>query len=221
VSRVDDWWSEKPRRSPAEYACELAQDGFWRDERQRLIGSHPDWPDAARFLELEDELAHAFLLVLSRPPAERRADFADSFYSERPRDDAGWIPSDPRVKLALAAAVVLLIVDLLRPEIRSERIVDLLRGAAQGDDLTRTPEPALTEIRKAIARVRLDVELEDPTDPRAAASLALAEVLDPSSEIVALQEVLARAAWAKIESREPPRVLGFLLEVDRIFADCR
>ena len=221
MSRVDDWWSEKPRRSPAEYACELAEDRFWRDEQRRLIATHPDWPDAAQFLELEDELAHGFVLVLSRLPASRRADFAGTFYAERSRGHAGWVPSDPRVKLALAAAVVLLIIELATPDIRRERIVDLLRGAAQGDDLTRTPEPALTELRKAIARVRLDVELEDPSDPRAAASLAVAEVLDPSSEIVAVQEVVARAAWATVESREPPRVLGFLLEVDRLFADCR
>src|SRR5439155_941718 len=114
VSRVDDWWSEKPRRSPAEYAGELAQDRFWRDEQLRLIGTHPDWPDVAQFLELED-----------------------------------------------------------------------------------------------------------PSDPRAAASLAVAEVLDPSSEVVAVQEVVARSAWVTVERQEPPRVLGFLLEVDRLFADCR
>jgi hypothetical protein len=45
-------------------ANELAQERFWRDEQQRLISSHRDWPDAAQFLELEDELAHAFVLVL-------------------------------------------------------------------------------------------------------------------------------------------------------------
>jgi hypothetical protein len=65
------------------YACELAQDRFWRGEQQRLIGSHRDWPDAAPFLELEDELAHAFVLVLSRFPAKRRGDSAKTFYSER------------------------------------------------------------------------------------------------------------------------------------------
>jgi hypothetical protein len=150
----------------------------------------------------------------------RRADFAETFYAERSRNP-GWVPSDPRVKLALAAAVVLLIVEFATPDIQCERIVDLLRGAAQGDDLIRTSEPALTELRKAIARVRLDVELEDPSDPRAAASLAVAEVLDPSSEVVAVQEVVARSAWATVERQEPPRVLGFLLEVDRLFADCR
>ena len=91
MSRVDDWWSEKPRRSPAEYACELAQDRFWRDEQQRLVGSHPDWPDSAQFLELEDDLAHAFVLLLSRLGAERRVDFAETFYSERSRYYVGWL----------------------------------------------------------------------------------------------------------------------------------
>jgi hypothetical protein len=44
-------------------------------------------------------------------------------------------------KLALAAAFVLLIVELATPEIQRERIVDLLRRAAQGDDLARDTRP--------------------------------------------------------------------------------
>jgi hypothetical protein len=40
-------------------ACLLARDRFWKDERRRLIGTHPDWPDAAHLLDLEEEPAHA------------------------------------------------------------------------------------------------------------------------------------------------------------------
>jgi hypothetical protein len=42
-------------------------------------------------------------------------------------------------------------------------------------------------------------------------------VLDPAGDVVALQEVVARAAWAAVETWEPPRVLAFMLELDRIF----
>jgi hypothetical protein len=199
------------RRSPAEYACELARDRFWRDERRRLMATHPDFPDVAMFLQLEEEVAHALVLVLSRLPEERRQPFAEGFFEERARGHPA-APTERGNPLAVAAAVALLVVDLAADELRSERIVDLLHGAAQGDDLTRTPEPALAELRKAIAHVRFDIGLEDPADPRGAASLAIAEVLDPSSDVVALQEVIARAAWAAVESWEPARVLRFLLE---------
>jgi hypothetical protein len=64
----------------------------------------------------------------------------------------------------------------------------------------------------------MDVELEDPAHPRGAAALAVAEALDPAGDVVALQEVVARAAWAAVEIWEPPRVLAFMLELDRIFA---
>ena len=218
MARIDEWWAEDPRRSPAEYACELARARFWRDEKRRLIETYPDVPDVAPLLELEEELAHALVLVLSRLPSGVRRPFADAFYRKR-RGRSGKLPDDPRRRLALAAGVALLVVDLVGDPLRSERIVDLLQGAAQGDDLTRTPEPALAELRKAVARVRFDLTLEDPVDPRAAAALAVAEVLDPAGDGVALQEVLARAAWAAVESWEPPRVLGFLLDADRILAD--
>src|ERR671922_1740745 len=102
-------------------------------------------------------------------------------------------------------------VDVLEPRLRSERVLDLLHGAAQGDDLTRTPEPAVSELRKTIARIRFEAEPED-------AALALAEVLDPASDIVDLKAVLARSAWAAVETWEPARVLGFLLAVERLFA---
>jgi hypothetical protein len=207
--------SEKPRR-PAAYACTLARGTFWRDERRRLVGTHPQFPDAAYHLALNEELAHALVLVLSRLPTEGRRSFAERFYDQR-AEPRYRVPSEPRRRLALAAAVALLVVDLAGPAV-DERLVDLLRGAAQGDDLTRTPAPAVAELKKAIARIRFDVDLEDPTDPAGAAALAVAEVLDPASEEVAIQEVLARAAWAAVESWEPARVLAFLLEVDRLFA---
>jgi hypothetical protein len=194
---------------PPAYACTLARRRFWKDEQRRLIGTHPDWPDAAYFLELDEDLAHALVLVLSRLPAGRRRDFAESFYAERSgryaHRGADWPP------LALAAAVVLEVVDLLEPEFRSELVLDLLHGAAQGDDLSRTPEPAVRELHKTIARIRSD----DSPDPRRAAALALAEVFDPASDVVDLKEVLARSAWAAVETWEPERVLGFLLDSER------
>ena len=77
----------------------------------------------------------------------------------------------------------------------NQRITDLLTGAAQGDDLTHTmPPSAVVHLQKAIARVRFSVELEDPADPHAAASLAIAEVLDPAGDVVALKAVVARAS---------------------------
>ena len=81
---AEDWFEDEgPRPRPADVACTLAEDRFWRDERLRLIGSHPDWPDAAYLLDLGEELAHALVLVLSRLPVSRRRAFADAFYSER------------------------------------------------------------------------------------------------------------------------------------------
>lgn len=213
MSSVEDWWSEEPRRPPAAYACELAKGDFWRDEQRRLIATNHHLLEVAPLLELEEELAHALVLVLSRLPKSRRRDFADVFYEERSRAYSIRRP-EPR---ATAAAVALLVLELTGDELDTARIRDLLQGAAQGDDLTRTPAPALAELRKAVARVRMDVELEEPAHPRGAAALAVAEVLDPAGEVVAVQEVLARAAWAAAETWEPPRVLAFMLELDRIF----
>lgn len=221
MSRIDKWFSDRPRRRPAEIACLLARDRFWRDERRRLVGTHPDLPDVAMLLELEEELAHGFVLMLGRLPAEHRASFAEAFYEKRSRAHAGWVPSDPHAKLTLAAGVALLIVDLAEPELQDDRIVDLLQGAAQGDDLTSTPEPAVRELRRVIAKIRFDVEFEDPTDPRGAASQAIAEVLDPAGDVVALQAVIARAAWAAAESWESSRTLAFLLAADRLFANAQ
>jgi hypothetical protein len=194
----------------AEIACSLARDRFWQDEGLRLLGTHPDWPDAADALELDEELAHALVLVLSRLPESRRRGFAEAFYEER-RGPSAHRPSDETARLALAAAVVLHVVEIVEPRLRSERVLDLLQATAQGDDLTRTPEPAVSELRKTIARIRFEAEPED-------AGLALAEVLDPAGEVVDLKAVLARSAWAAVETWEPPRVLGFLLEVEGLLA---
>jgi hypothetical protein len=214
MAPVEDWWSERPRRPPAAYACDLAKRRFWRDEQRRLIATDHDLLEVAPLLELEAELAHALVLVLSRLPKSRRRDFADVFYDERRRTRSIG-RADP---LATASAVALLVLELAGDPLDTARIRDLLQGAAQHDDLTATPAPALAELRKAVARVRMDVDLEDPAHPRGAAALAVAEVLDPAGEVVALQEVVARAAWAAVETWEPPRVLGFMLELDRIFA---
>jgi hypothetical protein len=211
---VEDWWSEEPRRPPAAYACELAKRRFWRDEQRRLIATDHDLLVVAPLLELEEELAHALVLVLSRLPKSRRRDFADAFYEERSLAYS-IRRAEPR---ATAAAVALLVLELAGDALNTERIRDLLQGAAQGDDLTRTPAPALAELRKAVARVRMDVELEDPAHARGAAALAVTEALDPAGDVVALQEVVARAAWAAVETWEPSRVLAFMLELDRIFA---
>jgi hypothetical protein len=180
-----------------------------------LIGTHSDWPDAAYLLELSEELAHALVLVLSRLPAARRREFADLFYAQR-QSRGTELPADARGRLALGAAVVLKVVGIANyPEIQNERTLDLLRGAAQKDDLTRTPGPAAEEFRRSMARLRLDLESEDSDDAGPAAALAVAEVLDPSSDVVDFNEVLARCAWAAVETWDQQAVLGFLLEVDR------
>jgi hypothetical protein len=203
---------------PALRACALARDRFWRDELRRLIGTHPRWPDAGWDLDLPEELAHALVLALSALPERNRRGLADAFYAAR-RSGPVELPADPpQARLAVAAGIALLVVELV-PDLVDERVVDLLRGAAQGDDLTRTPGAAVDELRKTVARIRFDIGLEDPSDPRGAAALAVAEVLDPASEVVALREVLARAAWAAVASWEPRRVLRLLLDADRVFAE--
>ena len=153
------------------------------------------------------------LLVLSRLPSERRLAFAEAFYRRRQRgvDDED---ADAR---SLAARVALLVVDLAAPELRDPLLLDLLEGAAQGHDLSRTPGMTVDLVRKVVAKMRFSLELEDPADPRAAATHAVIEVLDPAGDVVALQAVVARAAWAAVESWEPERVLEFLLTVDAVF----
>jgi hypothetical protein len=161
---------------------------------------------------LNEELAHGLVLTLSRLPDDRREPLADVFFAEHRGGDRE-IGHDPRHQLAAAAAVALLVLELAVDELRTDRIADLLAGAAQEDDLTRTPASAVEDIQKAIARVRFDLELEDPSDPRAAASLAVAEVLNPAGEVVALKAVVARASWAAVESWEHPQVLAFLFQL--------
>jgi hypothetical protein len=215
MSRVDRW-SVEPRPSPSEIACQLARDRFWRDEHHRLIGTHPDWPDAAYFLDLSEELAHALVLVLSRLPVAHRSGFADAFYESRAA--AAWLDDEAEERLERAAGIVLRVLDVLAFEICDERTLDFLRGAAQGDDLTRTPAPAAEQLRTAIAQMRLEAESQDPSDPRGVASLAVVEVLNPSSGVVDLKEVLARCAWSAVETRHETVALGFLLEVDGLLA---
>jgi hypothetical protein len=219
MSRVDKWFSEEPRPRPAEVACRLARDKFWRDEQGRLLATHPDFPDVAVLLALPEELAHAVILVLSRVPQAGRLEFADRFYGARGRDRAGWVDPDPARKLALAAQIALLVVELADPELRDERIVDLLEGAGQGHDLSRTPAATLDAAQRAVAESRFGAGgLNDPADPRAAATLAIAEVLFPAGDTVALQTVAARAAYAAVESWEVDRTIEFLVAADRAFA---
>src|SRR5207248_6285551 len=101
---TEGWETEQPAPPPAALACALARDRFWQDPLRRLIGTHPRWPDAAHQLDVEEELAHALVLVLSRLAECSRRDFADVFYAER-RGSGGELPRDERLRLALAAAV--------------------------------------------------------------------------------------------------------------------
>jgi hypothetical protein len=209
MGRVERWLSERPRRAPAEYATLFARDRIWRDEGRRFVATNPDLEEAADLLQLEAPFAHALAVVLSRLPAATRLPFAERFYASR-RPAPG-----ERAELRVAAAAALRVLDLAgRDDLRSLRVVDLLYAAEQGDDLSLTPDVALAEIRKAVARVRLDLDLEDESAPESAAAIAVVEVLDPSSGVVPLQEVLVRAAWAAVESWDPERVLAFLVELD-------
>jgi uncharacterized protein (DUF2267 family) len=169
----------------------------------------------AELLDLDASVAHALVLILSRLPKSRRRAFADVFFEERglPRTA---IPADPRIRLAVAATAALLVVELAMDELHGDRIVDLLVGTAQADDLTQTPDTTLAELRKVLARVRSDADLEDPDDSRAAASLAIAEVLDPAGDVVEVKAVMARAAWAAVNGWESPRVLALLLQLASI-----
>lgn len=232
AARLAKWFEEDPPRPAVEHACVLARDRFWRDERARLIGVHPDWPDATYLLGLGEEIAHALVLVLSRMPSSERLGFAETFLEESlangPAPDLqsrvetafhARLPTESSMRLALGAKIALLVLDLTENRtLQDETVVDLLRGAAQGDDLTITPGAAVERLRKAVATVRYDPVLEDESDPHAVASLAVVEVLDPSSEDVAVKEILARAAFATAECRSKAQTLGFLLEADRILA---
>lgn len=217
--RFAEWVEQDPTPPRPEIACRLARARFWRNGNERFTGTHPDWPDAAYFLDLEETFAHAFVLLLSVLPASDRLAFAEAYYDVRRSSDRD-IALDPRTQLMLSAATILQVIDVIeRPDICTARILDLVEGAAQGDDLTNVASTAVDEVRKAVARVRLDDAFEDQTDPSAAAALALAEVLDPGGEMVSFKEVLARCAWAAVKSRTRPQVMGFLLTADGLVAD--
>ena len=219
MTRVDRWWSESPRRPPAEYACELARSCAWPVPEVVFVTTVPDPEEAAPLLELEIELAHAPVLVLSQLPGSLRRAFADSSYAERDRRSRESRRFDPEAKLAIAAAVALLVANVTgRADLRDVRMLDLLQGAAQGDDLSQTPEPTRERIAEVVARARLDVAREDALTPTVAATTAIVEVLDPSSETVALQEVVLRATWAVLQTSALQGVTEFLLSLDEIFA---
>ena len=152
-------------------------------------------------LDLDEEFAHAFVLALSCLPSSARRGFADAFYAQR-RGGGHSIPDDSE-RLQRAAAVVLRLGELAdTPELHDERSLDLLQGAAQGDDLTLTPAPAVSELQGTISQIR--AAFTDPADPRGAAALALAEVLDPASGAVDLKEVLALSVWAAADHARQP-----------------
>jgi hypothetical protein len=218
VTAVDGGWAARARREPAEYVCKLAESRVWQDE-QRFIRTVPAVEEAAPFLGLDEAFAHALVIVLSQLPRAARRPFADAFYARRAASP-GVPQLEPRTALAAGAAVALLVVELTEDrDLEGERVLDLLRGAAQGDDLSRTPPPALVELGEIVARIRAELERGDESTARAAAAAAVAEVLDPASGVVALTEVLVRASWAAVRSWEPARVLSFLLELDRIVAE--
>lgn len=220
MSRIDSWFAESPRRAAAEYACELVRRPLWRKDETRFVRTVPDVEELAEpFLAVEVELAHALLLVLEQLPRGARRPFADEFYARRGRDGAAWAPSSEQARLRAGAGIALLVVDLAEaPELRNERLLDLLAGAAQGDDVSAAPPAAVAAVAAAVARARTDPALADELEPAGAAAHAVAEVLDPSSGIVAVQEVAVRAAWAAVRSWEPARVLELLLAIDAVFA---
>lgn len=222
MAHVEKWLSERPRRPPSDLACALARDRFWRDQAGRLLEVHPEWPDAAFFLGLGEEIAHALVLALSRQPASERHAFAEQFFAERPpwRRGAGRTQLDAQALLRIAARIALLVLDLTESAVLGDAtIVDLLQGAAQGDDLTTAPVTTVERLQKAVARVRFDPSLEDGSDPHAVAALAVVEVLDPASDVVAVQEVLARATFATVECRTRAETLHFLVAADLILSD--
>jgi hypothetical protein len=234
VIRLQEWFAEDPSRTPAEYALALARDRFWRDETGRLVRAHPDFPDVTFLLGLGEDVAHALVLALSRLPLVERAGFAATFFAERRLGhDADAAPDfharlalasptrsiDARSALTAGAAFALGVVDLAAtPALRDERVVDLLRGASQGDDLTVTSAPTVAFLHEAVARARVDNAVDDD-DPHAVAAVAVVEALDPSSEIVAVREILARAAYATVECRGAAAALGLLLDADRLLTD--
>ena len=235
MPRIEEWWSERPHRSPAEYACELARARFWSDPERRFIMTPITVAEAIPLLDLEEELAHGLVLVLSQLPHADRLPFAERFYAERDEQRPG-LPDDRRGKAAAAAAVALLAVELTESdELESARIADILQATAQGDDLSWTPDVAAHDVTRIVANVRRnlargDSDIRDETadgypaiggadvdTPAEVAAAAVIEALAPASETVALNEVVARAAWAAVHSWDRDRVLKFLLTTDGAF----
>ena len=78
--RVGEWWSEQPRRPPAEYATLLARKRVWRDVQRSFVVSVPDLWDVDVLLELDVELAHALVFVLAgyRQPSDEGSQTAST-----------------------------------------------------------------------------------------------------------------------------------------------
>jgi hypothetical protein len=214
MDRVGRWYSERPRRSPAEYALELTRLRGWRDVERSFIESVDDLWELDEFLNLDSELAHAFVFVLSTQPAARRRDYAERFYSERTGDRR----STPDL-VSRAAAVASMVLPLTgRADLDNDRVADLLTAIEQGDDLTLTPPGTIAELQKAVARARLDLDLDDQLAPHAAATTAVVEMLDSSSDLPATLEILMRATWAVLETSGAAVAIDFLLAVDALSA---
>ena len=212
VDRVEKWYSERPRHPPAEYATRLTSLRIWRDVERSFITSVPDLWDVHHFLDLDLELSHALVFVLSRHPAARRRELADRFYARR----TGHWPSAPDATRR-AAAVALMVLPLTqRPDLDNERVADLLTAIHQGDDLALTPPRAIEEVQKAIARARLDLGLEDQLEPRSAATTAVVDALDPAGDEPPFQALLMRATWATLETAGVEGALELLLAVDAL-----
>ena len=203
----------------AAHALELAAADLFAPDAALFTTTVPEIEEAAPLLELEVELAHALVLVLSALPEVARGSLASAFYDRRGRDSApAFGLTDPVARLAAAAATAALVLEVARrPELQTPRVVDLLAGAAQRDDVSLTPVPALLEMRDVVARARADTALDDPLAARSAATTAVLEVLDPSSGEVALQEIVLRATWAALRSWDTGRLLEFLLALDAAF----
>lgn len=211
----DDWWAERPRRPPGDYATRLARKRVWRNVDHCFIATVPDIQETEGLLQLDVEMGHALVFVLSRLPAASRRRVADGFYSLRP----GSVHRDPPPASSRAAAIASMVLPLTqRPDLDTMRIADVLVAIQQGDDVSAMPPTAVAEIANAVARARVDLERENQRDPRSAATMAVIEVLDPSSDNPAVQEVLMRATWATLMTSGTAGVIEFLFAVDALRA---
>jgi hypothetical protein len=216
------WWAEEQLRPPADYAVELAAARTLRPSDQLFLATDRDVEEHAAFLDVEPELAHALVLALRDRPKARRLELAIAFYAARRqsgrRDPLDWEPPPRRPALAVGATAAARVVELAEPpSLREERVVDLLTGAAQGDDLTSLPQPAAAELGRVLSAAVSDLASSDPLEPGAAAGRAVVEVLAPASGEVGLQEVLLRATWAALRSWDDAAVLALLVETDAAY----